>query len=105
MAARTKSNITPKYKTKYKVRNWPAYEESLRKRGDITVWFDEAAVAAWKSRPSDRPGGQQKYSEPDIATLDKPDISTLGLQPELPESLDMRKWGEVAARQQVDEAH
>ena len=42
MAARTKSYVTPKYKTKYKVRNWPAYEASLRKRGDVTVWFDEA---------------------------------------------------------------
>ncbi len=45
-----------------------AYEEFLRKRGDITVWFDEAAVAAWKSRPSDRPGGQQKYSDLAIVT-------------------------------------
>ena len=27
MAARTKSKVTPKYKTKYRVTNWPAYEE------------------------------------------------------------------------------
>ena len=26
MAARTKSYVTPKFKTKYKVKNWPAYE-------------------------------------------------------------------------------
>jgi len=68
MAARTKSKVTPKYKTKYKVRNWPAYDESLRKRGDITVWFDEAAVDAWKPRPSCRPGGQQEYSDLAIVT-------------------------------------
>ena len=44
MAARTKSKVTPKYKTKYRVRNWAVYEESRRRRGDITVWFDADAV-------------------------------------------------------------
>jgi hypothetical protein len=44
MAARTQSKVTPKYKTKYRVRNWAAYEESLRRRGDITVWFDADAM-------------------------------------------------------------
>ena len=43
IAARTKSKVTPKYKTKYRVENWPAYEASLRQRGDVTVWFDEGA--------------------------------------------------------------
>jgi hypothetical protein len=62
MAARTKSKVTPKYKTKYRVENWPAYEESLRKRGDITFWFDDAAVDAWNTPKSGRPGGQLKYS-------------------------------------------
>jgi hypothetical protein len=68
MAARTKSRVTPKYRTKYRVKNWPAYEASLRKRGDITVWFDEAAVDAWKPRPPERPGGQRKYSDLAIVT-------------------------------------
>ena len=68
MAARTKSKVSPKYKTKYRVKNWPAYEASLRKRGDITVWFDEAAVDGWKPRPSDRPGGQRKYSDLAVVT-------------------------------------
>lgn len=36
MAARTKSKVTSKYKTKYRVRNWSEYEAGLRKRGDIT---------------------------------------------------------------------
>jgi hypothetical protein len=40
MAARTRSKITPKYKTKYQVMNWPAYEAALKKRGDVLVWFD-----------------------------------------------------------------
>ncbi len=50
MAARTKSKVTPKYKTKYRVRNWAAYEESLRRRGDLTIWFDAAAVRSWNAR-------------------------------------------------------
>ena len=49
MAARTKSKVTLKYKTKYRVKNWPAYEAALRKRGDITVWFDEDAIGAWNA--------------------------------------------------------
>ncbi len=49
MAARTKSYVTPKFKTKYKVRSWPVYEAALRRRGDVTVWFDEAAADAWNA--------------------------------------------------------
>ncbi len=32
--ARMKSRVHPKYKTKYRVTNWPEYEESLIQRGD-----------------------------------------------------------------------
>ena len=60
MAARTKSKVTPKYKTKYRVRNWAAYEAALRQRGDITVWFDEDAVGAWNAEAGGRPGGQRR---------------------------------------------
>ena len=60
MAAQTKSKVTPKYKTKYRVQNWPVYEASLRQRGDITVWFDEGAIGAWNSLPSGHAGGQQR---------------------------------------------
>ena len=68
MAARTKSKVTPKYKTKYRVRNWAVYEESLRRRGDITVWFDADAVDSWNAPPSGRPGGQKEYSDVAIET-------------------------------------
>ncbi len=58
MAARTNSKVTPKYKTKYRVKNWPAYEAALRKRGDVTLWFDEDALVscptsrnAWSRSP------------------------------------------------------
>jgi hypothetical protein len=65
---RTKSKVTPKFKTKYRVENWPAYEASLRKRGDITVWFDEDAINAWNEPPSGLPGGQHRYSDLAIVT-------------------------------------
>lgn len=68
MAARTKSKVTPKFKTKYRVKNWPAYEAALRKRGDITIWFDEDAVEGWNAPPSGLPGGQQLYSDLAIVT-------------------------------------
>ncbi len=68
MAARTKSKITPKYKTKYRVKNWRAYEAALRKRGDITVWFGQDAIDAWNAPPGGRPGGQHRYSDLAIVT-------------------------------------
>ncbi len=68
MAARTKSKVTPKYKTKYRVKNWAVYEAALRKRGDVTLWFDEDAIDAWNAPTSGRPGGQRRYSDLAIVT-------------------------------------
>ena len=64
MAVRTKSKLTPKYKTQYRVKNWPAYEAALKKRGDATFWFDEDAIGAWSAPPS----GQRRYSDLAIVT-------------------------------------
>ena len=33
---------------RYKVRNWPEYNRALVKRGQLTLWFDTEAVAAWR---------------------------------------------------------
>ena len=55
-------------KTKYRVKNWAAYEKSLRQQGDITIWFDGAAVEAWNAPPCGRPGGQLKDSDVAIVT-------------------------------------
>jgi hypothetical protein len=57
MAARTKTQVSPKYKIRYRVENWPAYDIALRERGDVTVWFDEEAICARDAPPSARPGG------------------------------------------------
>ena len=32
-------------KARYRVQNWPAYEAGLKRRGDLTLWLDEAAIA------------------------------------------------------------
>ncbi len=68
MAARRQSKVTRKYKTKFRVRNWAAYEESLRRRGDITSRFDDDAVGSWNAVASGRPGGQPEYSNLAILT-------------------------------------
>ena len=44
-----KSSVHPKYKTKYHVGNWPAYDRALVQRGDITVWLAPDAIAAWEA--------------------------------------------------------
>ena len=68
MAARTRSRVTPTYIAKYRVGDWAAYDAALRARGDLTVWFDEAAITAWNALPSGRPGGQRRYSDLAIVT-------------------------------------
>ena len=57
------SRIHPKYKTKYRASNWAEYDRALVRRGDITLWISEKALAAWKPKPSGRRGAQPKYSD------------------------------------------
>jgi len=55
-------------KQKRKMRNWADYEASLRQRGSLTVWFTEAAIAAWAAEPRTSRGGQPWYSPLAILT-------------------------------------
>jgi len=48
----------PKYKTKYRVKNWAAYDRSLVARGDITLWITPEALKAWRPKPAGRRGAQ-----------------------------------------------
>jgi len=50
------------------VTNWAAYDIALRQRGSLTVWFTEAAIAAWKAEPRATRGGQPRYSALAITT-------------------------------------
>src|SRR5918911_2035941 len=48
---------------RYRVRNWRDYEAGLKRRGDLTLWLDEAAIAGWQAPPRTTPGGQAWYSD------------------------------------------
>ena len=48
----------PKYKTAYRVKNWREYEQSLRDRGDITLWISPEAIAAWRASMTGKRGAQ-----------------------------------------------
>ena len=37
-------------KQRHRVTNWPSYEEGLRARGSLTVWFTKEAIEAWRAR-------------------------------------------------------
>jgi IS5 family transposase len=38
------------------------------KRGSLTIWFSEEAVAAWQAAPRTTPGGQARYSDLAVET-------------------------------------
>ena len=55
-------------KQRHRVTNSAAYDTALRQRGSLTVWFTDAAIAAWKAEPRTTRGGQSRYSALAIAT-------------------------------------
>ena len=62
------SRVHPTYKTKYRVRNWPAYDRTLVQRGDLTVWLAPEAIATWEAAGVGKRGGQLQYSDTAIET-------------------------------------
>ncbi|MUZ76021.1 IS5 family transposase [Agrobacterium vitis] len=48
---------------KHRLMNWAAYNESLRRRGDLTVWVSEEVQCLWSASRRMSRGGQQKYSD------------------------------------------
>ena len=52
-------------KMAFKVRNWPAYEAGLRRRGSLTLWIENAALECWQTTG---PGGQARYTDAAIET-------------------------------------
>jgi hypothetical protein len=66
-----KANATRRHhipKQRRRVTNWAEYDAALRQRGSLTVWFTEAAIAAWHAEPRTTPGGQPHYSALAITT-------------------------------------
>ncbi|GAV34458.1 hypothetical protein ROTAS13_02125 [Roseomonas sp. TAS13] len=53
---------------RYRATNWATYDAALRDRGSLTVWFTEAAIAAWRAEPRTTRGGQTRYSALAIST-------------------------------------
>jgi hypothetical protein len=47
--------------TKYKTTNWSSYNDSLKRRGSLSIWFDPEMV--WVPPPSGRRGRQQNFSD------------------------------------------
>ena len=43
--------------------NWSAYNESLRQRGDLTIWMSEDALSLWRAPRRASRGGQRRYSD------------------------------------------
>ena len=52
-------------KMSFKVRNWPAYEAGLRRRGSLTLWVEDAALECWQTSG---PSGQARYTGAAIQT-------------------------------------
>ena len=50
-------------KQKYRVSNWAAYNESLRQRGDLTIWVSGEVSCLWSASRRISRGGQPKYSD------------------------------------------
>ena len=57
--------MTPNdYTFRYRVRNWPTYNRALIARVQLTFWFDEEAVMAWRNTdPRRGRGAPRVYSD------------------------------------------
>jgi hypothetical protein len=53
---------TPSYKTL----NWPEYNEVLKRRGLLTIWFDPGM--AWAAQPTGKRGRQPVYTDAAVLT-------------------------------------
>jgi hypothetical protein len=53
----------PRFRAKSRIQNWPEYEAGLKRRGELTLWLDEAAIAGWDAPRWTTPGGQARYSD------------------------------------------
>jgi hypothetical protein len=52
-------------KMSFKVRNWPAYEAGLRRRGSLTLWIEDVALECWQTIG---PSGPARYTNAAIQT-------------------------------------
>ena len=80
-SAARKARRSKRSSSVYRVRNWAAYDEALKQRGHVTVWFSPEAVQAWEYEGPTQRGAQFLYSDLAIETaltqIDE-EIETLG---------------------------
>jgi hypothetical protein len=50
----------------YKTRNWPTYNEALKRRGSLTIWFNSAMT--WEATTTGKRGRQPDYSDAAVQT-------------------------------------
>ena len=56
--------------TKYRLRNWKDYNESLVQRGSLTVWLSEEVAAVWRAQGrTGKRGHPQSYTETAILMM------------------------------------
>ncbi len=56
-------------RAEHRVTSRAIYEAGLRRRGRLTAWFSDQAIAAWRAAPRRTPGGQARYSAGAIETV------------------------------------
>ena len=57
-------------KSRYKVRNWSAYNAALASRGSLTVWLDATVIDQWENtEKTGKRGASKTYSDLAIQTL------------------------------------
>jgi len=55
-------------KMKFKVMNSAEYDTGLRRRGSLTLWVTDEAIAGWQAVPRPTAGSQSRYSDLAIET-------------------------------------
>ena len=63
MPVRPHPNRPKRFRARYRIRNWPQYEAGLKRRGDLTLWLEEATIAEWQAPRRTTSGGQARYSD------------------------------------------
>jgi IS5 family transposase len=56
-------------KPAYRIRNWNEYNDSLVRRGSLTLWVDQETLQAWRYRGPAQRGAQYRYSDLAIECL------------------------------------
>jgi hypothetical protein len=57
-------------KAKWKITNWPQYDQALVQRGSVTVWFEEDFLRRhWRGTATGKRGAPVQYSERAIQTM------------------------------------